>query len=152
DAFEFFQFINTGPAADFNLMIVKADGPSPGFIKYIQLGSTSIQIQEFDTASGTVFGHQNASGVMAVGAAFFGNTPEFGVTPPTKESFSSAGPVRIIFDTAGNRLATPIVRQKPEIVAPDGGNTTFFSVDIPQDTDTFPNFFGTSAAAPHAAA
>jgi hypothetical protein len=48
-----------------------------------------------------------------------------------------------------------LIRAKPEIVAPDGGNTSFFNPfgngDIPQDTDTFPNFFGTSAAAPHAA-
>jgi len=47
-------------------------------------------------------------------------------------------------------------REKPEIVAPDGGNTTFFGVDIldpgdGSDTDTFPNFFGTSASAAHAA-
>jgi hypothetical protein len=57
-------------------------------------------------------------------------------------------------------LATPIVRQKPNIVAPDGGNTTFFSSPLGARTDDIPqctnadgtyNFFGTSAAAPHAA-
>ena len=47
---------------------------------------------------------------------------------------------------------------KPGITAPDGGNTSFFlfniDFEIPGSTepDEFPNFFGTSAAAPHAAA
>ena len=43
-------------------------------------------------------------------------------------------------------------RQKPDLAAMDGANNTFFSADSLVDEDTFPNFFGTSAAAPHAAA
>jgi Ca2+-binding RTX toxin-like protein len=80
----------------------------------------------------------------------------FGTNPPVLEGFSSGGGTPILFDTAGAAI-TPVVRQKPRIVAPDGTNTTFFGTDIPDpgngsDTDAFPNFFGTSAATPHAAA
>src|SRR6202041_1831312 len=80
------------------------------------------------------------------------------------EAFSSQGGEPILFDTAGHRLATPVVRQKPDFVAPDGGNDTFLGFTLASagitDSSTvtacannasFPNFFGTSAAAPHAA-
>lgn len=43
------------------------------------------------------------------------------------------------------------MRQKPDVVAPDNVNTTFFGIDIAEDADAFPNFEGTSAAAPHVA-
>jgi hypothetical protein len=146
-----FKFTNEGPTADFNLMILLFEGPAPTFIKYIVL-TPGIIIQEFDTRSSTVFGHPNAGGAEAVGAAAWFQTPAFDVNPPLLEPFSSAGGTPIFFDEGGTRLGSTIVRQKPTIVAPDGGNTTFFGLEIPQDPDTFPNFFGTSAAAPHAAA
>jgi hypothetical protein len=41
------------------------------------------------------------------------------------------------------------LRQKPEFVAANGGDNTFFGFDY--EPNGFPNFFGTSAAAPHAA-
>ena len=56
----------------------------------------------------------------------------------------------ILFDIAGNSIS-PIIRNKPEIVAPDGGDTTFFGSGD-SENNGFPNFFGTSAAAPYAAA
>ena len=43
-----------------------------------------------------------------------------------------------------------LTKSKPEITAPDGTNNTFFGTDV--EPDGFPNFFGTSASAPHAAA
>jgi subtilase family protein len=142
------DFTNTGPTADFNIMIVRFDGPSPGFIKYIYF-SPDVTIREFATSSGTVWGHTNAAGARAVGAARWSNTPAFGVNPPLLQPYSSGGVTPILFDIAGNRLATPIVRHKPEIVAPDGVFTTSFGISLPGTS--FPSFFGTSAAAPHAA-
>ena len=101
-----------------------------------------------NTNDGTVYGHAAATGAIAVGAASYAQTPGFGFNPPQIESFSSAGPTRIFFDTHGNPVS--MVRQTPVITAPDGGNTSFFGFDD-GDADALPNFYGTSAAAPAAA-
>ena len=87
--------------------------------------------------------------------------------------FSSAGGVPIYLDKYGAPLASPDLRQTPLVTGPDGGNTTFFFADSSFDdddndgcnsptstfitkcldnpADEFPNFFGTSASAPHVA-
>lgn len=148
DPVEVIVYTNTSGSANLDLVIEKFSGASPGLMKYI--GFRNIDITEWDTNSGTTVGHSAAVGATAVGAAPFFNTPPFGVNPPLLEPFSSAGGTPILFTTTG--APTNVVRNKPEIVAPDAVNTTFFGGDIPQDADTFPNFFGTSAAAPAAAA
>ena len=99
--------------------------------------------------SPVTFGHSAAAGANSVAAyAMF--------RPNLPEDFTSPGPVTIYFDTNNNRLATPQVRLKPDIAAADGANNTFFPLgpgnDYPFDPDSFPNFYGTSAASPHAAA
>jgi len=68
------------------------------------------------------------------------------------EYFTSPGPATVYFDKMGNRLDTPEVRLQPGVAAADNANTSFFGGDDVGDLDTFPNFSGTSAAAPHAAA
>ena len=83
---------------------------------------------------------------------------------PIVETYSSNGPVNIYFDSAGNRLSAPVARKQPLLSTVDGVSTTFFppatgttapgpSNPSPYDSDGdgYPNFFGTSAAAPHAA-
>ena len=152
DPVELVSFANPGATAvDVNIMIVTRAGPNPGRIKYVLFGGNRVVIQQFATNSGTIYGHANAQSAIAVGAAFYGQTPEFGVNPPILESFSSGGTTPILFNTAGARLGAADPRaNKPQIVAPDGGDTTFFFRDT--DGNGFPNFFGTSAAAPHAAA
>ncbi len=153
DPIELFGTTNNGTSAiDVNLMIVNRSGPNPSVLKYVYFFSgLAPAINEHNTQSSTVFGHANARGAVAVGAAAYFNTTQFGVSPPVLNSFSSRGGTPVMFDLAGNRLAVADPRAgKPEIVAPDGTDTTFFGTDI--DGNGFPNFFGTSAAAPHAAA
>jgi len=134
-----------GPAKQYQIAIDHVAGPAPSKIKYVFFGNMTVD--EFATDSGTSYGHPMAAGARAVGAARYDATPAFGISPPQLEYFSSAGGIEILFDTSGN--ATSELRQKPEIVAPDGGDTTFFGFDYEGNGD--PNFFGTSAAAPHAA-
>ena len=114
----------------------------------------------FDPAifnSAQIYGHAAAAGVVAVAAVDYREIEQDGDrTPPLNvinvERFSSLGGV-LPFFYAGNGTPLPggvQLRAKPELAAPDGTNTTFFVQD--SDGDGFPNFFGTSAAAPHAAA
>ena len=142
------------------------EGPAPNYIKYVwfDLDQGVFTVDEYDTASGTVYGHANAAGAEAVGAAAWYQTEEWGSPlrpqcfPACLNSFSSAGGTPVFFGKNGRRLAVPEVRIKPGVTGPDGGNTSFFFFDmgfeVPGTTepDGFPNFFGTSAAAPHVAA
>ena len=136
----------------FNILIVRSAGLNPGLLKYVLIPNFLGTIDEFNTRSGTVYGHRNASGAATIGGASFRATPAFGVDPPRLWRFSSSGPTPILFNTAGQRLLRPEIRRKPELVAPTGGNNTFWGEDVKSDPDTYPNFFGTSASAPHAAA
>ena len=146
DAVEIFAFTaNPGPTRTYQIAIEHFSGPLPGTIKLVYFGNMTIN--EFATNSATSYGHPIAAGGRAVGAARYSQTPDFGVSPPRLESFSSHGGTPILFDVSGNPVT--VVRQKPDFVAPDGGDNTFFGSDY--EGNGFPNFFGTSAAAPHAA-
>jgi subtilisin family serine protease len=142
------------------------EGPAPNYIKYVwfDLDLGVFTVDEYDTASGTVYGHANAAGAEAVGAAAWYQTEEWGSPlrpqcfPACLNNFSSAGGTPVFFGKNGKRLSLPQVRLKPGVTGPDGGNTTFaffdlgFEVPGTTEPDGFPNFFGTSASAPHVAA
>jgi subtilase family protein len=107
----------------------------------------------YQPAAPSGHGHNSAPGAISVAAYVYDDDPSNPVAPPFTpfvEDYSSAGGATIFFDSTGKRLTTAVFRAKPDIAAPDGGNTTFFGDDY--EGDGFPNFFGTSAAAPHAAA
>ncbi|MDH3510873.1 MAG: S8 family serine peptidase [Gammaproteobacteria bacterium] len=156
EGWEVLQFNNSavlGHGTEFSIIItydaLDSVGPPATLLKAVFFGDGVI-INEFSTDSSTLFGHANAAGAEAVGAAFFQDTPEYGVSPPALEPYSSAGGTPILFDTSGAPLPAPEVRLKPEITAVDGVNTTFF-FDDSHGSDGIDDFFGTSAAAPHAA-
>ena len=160
DPVEIFAFFNDGsfdidgrPGADteFSLFFNLFEGRAPGRMKYVyyEFGEET-EVLEYATNSGTVYGHANAARANSVGAAFYAQTPAFGVDPAELEPFSSAGGTDILFSNNGTPLARPVTRTSPDFVAADGTNNTFFGSDV--EGDGFPNFFGTSASAPHAAA
>ncbi|MEM6859000.1 MAG: lamin tail domain-containing protein, partial [Pseudomonadota bacterium] len=146
------EVIELNGSGTFDLVIGKfgTEGIDPGLLKVVAIGG-SVTFNEFATDSSTSFGHNNADGALSVAASPWFGTPAFGTTPPLLEDFSSEGGTPILFDIAGNRLATPEIRDNVDFTSSDGGNTTFFGQQI-GDGDSFPNFFGTSAAAPTAAA
>jgi subtilisin family serine protease len=152
DPLEIIDHTNLDP--DHETFYIKIDwyeGPLPAKVKYVLVNDfDAVNIDQYPTFSSTCYGHANAAGALAVGAAYYLKTPLFGINPPVLESFSSAGGTPILFDSEGRPFANPVVRVKPEIVAPDGTDTSFFGSDT--DGSGYPNFFGTSAAAPHAAA
>jgi hypothetical protein len=100
---------------------------------------------EGDVVGPTVFGHSGASGAISTAAVRYNDStkPEF---------FSSRGPVKHYFGPVTGAAPAPAIGEqvipKPDLAATDGGANTFFG--------SFQagawRFFGTSAAAPHAAA
>ena len=151
--YEFLGVINNGtePIA-VDLIIARVSGSSNKTLKYIDYGD-GILPDEYNTFSGTCVGHSQAEGGFGIGAVTYFNSNEFGLPVSNINNFSSPGGVPILLDPQGNRLPAPILREAPLVSGPDGANTSFFPVGgFDFEGDGFPNFFGTSAAAPHLAA
>lgn len=152
DPIEFAYFYNSYPSNTFFISIVKYEGPNPTRLKYIMHddGAFYSDVQIPGQFAPTIVGHSNSAGAISTAAAWYRTAPAYGRDTAIIEGFSSLGGTRIYFDNNGMRVPA-IVRKKPDLTAPDGGNTSFFYSDDPADADKLPNFYGTSAAAPHAA-
>jgi hypothetical protein len=125
---------------------------------------TSIQgIVNHTSAYGgpTMYGHAVAPGVVSVAAVPWFDTqmfnPDFtpSITTDPEDFSSRGGAISVQFDASG--AFVPRTSQEPDIASVDGNNTTFFGSTLnlegyEGEPDAFPNFFGTSAAAPNAAA
>ena len=136
DAVEILPFKVVSETANSNFIIVRADGTENVKFKYVVFRG-KITINEYNTGTSTIVGQSNSVGAITVGAVKYDNTPVFGVDPPTIASFSSSG------GTAVNGL----IRQKPDITAPNGVNTTVALSPYDLDDDGNYEFYGTSAAA-----
>ncbi len=99
--------------------------------------------------SGDERGLQLIPGVNSVGASFWGNSAAFGGAPTYNEDFTNVGPGTIYDNSVGMAYATPRNAGKLDFDAPDG-------IPVPTPSSSNPNaptpFYGTSAAAPNAAA
>jgi subtilisin family serine protease len=194
DAVDLAVIVYSGPkpAEVFYVGIVKSGGPDPGHVKYVPFDIQGSFIPlDYDTKSGTSYGHANAAGALSIGAASWyatlpysntmkfppRNPQDFGIDltscdPACLNDFSSAGGVPIYLDKFGTALTEAELRKNPSVTGPDGGNSTFFLSDSSYDDDDgddlnspfspfisccdspgdeWPNFFGTSASAPHVA-
>ncbi len=143
---EGFSYTNNNDTdTEFDLVISRYGGTvNPARVKYISYGDNIVPTEYF-TRSSTVTGHHAAIGNMSVAAA-----PSYNRLAP--EYFTSKGRPTYLFAPDGTALAAPEVRLKPDFTSIDGVSTTFFygaGVPDPKDGSLF---FGTSAAAPNAAA
>lgn len=147
-----FEFLGFFIPPNFRVVVVKASGTDRAI--RIQLFGGELAL----ATSGGSYGHNSvadAFGVAAVDAALAGGGAFAGGATNPVELFSADGNRRVFFDRDGNSL-TPgnflfrtnggQVRKKPDVAAADGVSTT-----LPPFSGLNP-FFGTSAAAPHAAA
>jgi hypothetical protein len=148
DPTEIIVFRATG-SGEANLMITNAKGSTNVPFKYIAFRTSAadgtpdgLKFEEyFGDGAPTVSGHALTPKSVTVGAVDYRNA-----TNPVAEIFSSYG--GLLPDGINNQV---------DIYAPDGGNTSVRTIGqlancSTCDNDDFLNFYGTSAAAPHAAA
>ena len=128
------------------LVVARAAGSTNVRFKYIIFRGDAT-IMDYQTGNASIVGHANADSAISVGAMLYANIPAFTPVWPGVASFSSRG------GTFTKQGASYIQRLKPDIIAPNGVNTTVaLGGAALNDGDPYPNFFGTSAAAPHVAA
>jgi len=135
-------------ARAYNIFIVNnTPGGNPARIKYVAFRG-NFRVDEYYEGYSTLVGQANAEGAIAVGASRFNHVPGHPLLPSTMSTITK--PQIESYSSIGGTIA----RLKPDLVGPDGINTsTLMGQDYPpQALDRFSNFFGTSAAAPHAAA
>ncbi len=164
------EIVDLNPNTSYQLVISLRTNapPTARHLRMISFGGGTITGPYFTDNVISLFGHPAAADANAVEAYVYSNTPNTianynsgklnpppGPYEPASESFNAkGGALPFYFNAQGQRLSSPEIRMKPEFAAADGVDTSFFPPDAgaDYDNDGFPNFFGTSAAAPNAAA
>ena len=164
------EIVDLSPSTTYQLVISLRtnSAPTARHLRMMTFGDGGITGPYFTDNVISLFGHPSAADANAVEAYVYSNTPNTianynsgklnpppGPYEPASESFNAkGGALPFYFNAQGQRLSSPEIRMKPEFAAADGVDTSFFPPDAgaDYDNDGFPNFFGTSAAAPNAAA
>ncbi|OUJ72906.1 hypothetical protein BXP70_16535 [Hymenobacter crusticola] len=143
---ELIVYTNSTTSTAFDLVIRRRAGTAdPARIKYVVLNNGgSAAPAEYWTRAGAIVGHTAALSAGSTAATSSGNRR-------TPEPFTSKGSPTFLFAPNGTPLPTPVTRPKPDLAATDGSSNTFFGSLTPDPKDGY-LFFGTSAAAPNAAA
>lgn len=154
--FELLFYANpAGTPQSYRMVVGRAtsgDSLTPRF-KFVILNHTGLNDVEYAASAGgdivgpTLMGHSGAAGAVSIAAIAYNQHANV-------EHYSSRGPMTLYFAPVYDAnpapaLAVPQLLTKPELTASDGGQTTFFGNAAGPDVY---RFFGTSAAAPHAAA
>lgn len=138
---EFAEFENQSASAILANVVIRNFQASSRLLEIFFSGD-DFDVEEYNISEGSIApGHQAASGAITVGAIFVLDSGN-----DTIEFFSSRGPARIFFPSSQERL-------KPDLASVDGGVITGaggFGQEFPSGSGDI-RFFGTSAAAPHAA-
>jgi Subtilase family/IPT/TIG domain len=151
--FEFLTYHNTsGSPKSVNVVIARYAGAASPRLKYVlPQGTWKVTYVEHDQSSGgdvvgpSIWSHNGGGDAVSIAAVPYDDST-------TPESYTSRGPVTFYYGpvagtTPAAPLGSPLVLSKPDLAATDGGANSFFGTLVSGRW----RFYGTSAAAPHAA-
>ena len=148
--FEYLDYGNsTGSPQSVKIVIAKYSGDANPRLKFVLMGAVGVSAVQFNTSTAgdivgpSIFGHNGTGAVGSTAAIPYSNAD-------SSEPISSRGPETLYFGPTPSTapLAVPTVYAKPDFAASDGVQTSFF---LQQSAGVW-RFYGTSAAAPQAAA